>query len=266
MSTTTTAETSRAGHDKREPLPMTAGSLRNRWMVRGGALPLVLALFAGLVAVFGPSHNASAAIKNPSSTHAASAQPATMTSAQSEETKSEVALYEAMRSLWEQHMEWTYSTIAAFADSSPGLTATLERLLQNQVDIGNAIKPYYGDAAGAALTVLLKAHINGVVPILQAAKAGDSTALGKAEAAEYANAQAIGNFLARANPKFWPEAAMRQMMKIHIQQTIAYASDLLTGKYAEAIASYGQAESHMLQMADMLSAGIIGAFPNRFAS
>ena len=47
------------------------------------------------------------------------------------------------------------------------------RLLRNQVDIGNAIKPFYGDAAGSRLTALLKEHIVGAVALLAAAKTGD---------------------------------------------------------------------------------------------
>lgn len=37
----------------------------------------------------------------------------------------------------------------------PDLDATTQRFLQNQTDIGDAIKPYYGDPAGAKLTATL---------------------------------------------------------------------------------------------------------------
>jgi hypothetical protein len=55
-------------------------------------------------------------------------------------------------------------------------------------------------------------------------------------------------------------------MKEHTDQTVVYASDQLRGKYADSIAAYGVAEAHMLQMADLLSAGIIKAFPSKFTS
>ena len=61
------------------------------------------------------------------------------------------------------------------------------RLLGNQTDIGNAIKPYYGDAAGGALTTLLQSHINDAVAVLKAAKSGNAQATKTAEAAFYAN-------------------------------------------------------------------------------
>ena len=175
----------------------------------------------------------------------------------------QIALYTAMAHLWAQHMEWTYATVVAFAEESPAFTASVNRLLQNQVDIGNAIKPFYGDSAGDQLTALLKEHITDAVPVLTAAKAGDSAALNTAVAAWYANANAIGDFLAAANPN-WKKADMESMMQLHITQTIAYASDALAGDYTKAIADYGIAEQHMQEMSDMLSAGLIQQFPKQF--
>ena len=179
-------------------------------------------------------------------------------------TASQSALYQAMQNVWQQHMEWTFATIAAFAVESPGYTATVNRLLANQDDIGNAIEPYYGAAAGNELTALLKAHITGVADILTAAKAGDSAGQAKAVAAEYANAKAIGDFLATANPKNWSRSSMEKMMKTHIDQTLVYATDLLKGDVAQGIVDYGLAESHMVDMANMLSAGVIAQFPRKF--
>ena len=178
-------------------------------------------------------------------------------------TSKQIGLYTAMAHLWAQHMEWTYATVVTFAQGSPALTPSLNRLLQNQADIGDAIKPFYGDAAGDQLTALLKEHINEAVPVLTAAKAGDSAALQIAVADWYANAKEIGDFLATANPK-WDKAEMENMMKSHITQTIAYASDALAGDYAKAIANYGIAEQHMQEMSDMLSAGLIQQFPGQF--
>lgn len=170
-------------------------------------------------------------------------------------------LYVAMRSLWSQHMEWTYATVTAFVSDSPGYEASVNRLLQNQQDIGDAIRPFYGKAAANRLTALLTEHIKLAVPVLVAAKSGNEDALNAAVADWYANAKQVGSFLAKANPN-WRGA--RKMLKTHITQTIAYASDQLQGDYAKSIADYEKAEDHMLMLADQLSAGIIDQFPGRF--
>jgi hypothetical protein len=172
--------------------------------------------------------------------------------------------HDAMRELWEQHVAWTRLAIVDFASGSEGFPATAARLMQNQVDIGNAIKPYYGAAAGNELTNLLHEHIAIAVEVMQAAKAGDTAAFNSANARWYANANSIADFLAKAAPQHWQQDMMRQMMKVHLDQTLTEASDQLTGKYAASAAEYDQIETHILEMADGLSAGIIAAFPNKF--
>ena len=179
-------------------------------------------------------------------------------------TARQLAFHDAMRKLWEDHITWTRLAIVDFAAGSPSLQATEARLLANQVDIGNAVAPYYGRAAGAKLTALLKEHILGAVAVLQAAKAGDAAGLAKANAAWYANANQIADFLASANPRNWPKAEMREMMKTHLDATLVEATDTLQGKYPESVRAYDDVHKQILEMADMLSDGIMRQFPSRF--
>lgn len=176
----------------------------------------------------------------------------------------QAGLQTAMRTLWIQHMEWTWSTVTAFASDSPSLQADLDRLLRNQQDIGNGIEPYYGKDAAKQLTDLLTIHINQAVPVLSAAKAGDRPALSKAVNDWYRNAQDIADFLATANPDNWPQATVRELMKAHIEMTVGYASDILGGKSEDAVKKYDEAEEHMIHLADTLAEGIITQFPDKF--
>src|SRR5262245_37276232 len=112
-----------------------------------------------------------------------------------EMNRKQLVFHDAMRKLWEDHVTWTRLAIVSFASENPDLPATEARLLQNQTDIGNAVKPYYGAAAGNRLTALLKDHILGAVALLQAAKAGDQTMIKQRSDEWYANANDIADFL-----------------------------------------------------------------------
>ena len=179
-------------------------------------------------------------------------------------TAAQARFHDQMRKLWEDHVTWTRLAIVSFADGSAGFDATAGRLLANQTDIGDAIKPFYGAAAGNELTSLLRDHISIAVQVLQAAKAADNAAFASAKAAWYSNADDIADFLAAAKPRSWPQAEMRAAMTQHLDQTLAEAADELNGRYAASVADYDKIHHHILDMADLLSAGIIRAFPQRF--
>lgn len=179
-------------------------------------------------------------------------------------TAKQAALQDAMRKLWEQHVAWTRMAIVGFAAGNPDLQMTEDRLLRNQVDIGDAIKPYYGRAAGDKLTALLKDHITGAVALLQAAKSGDDAATAAAKDAWYVNGRQVADFLSSANPQNWPRGAVRSMMKTHLDQTLDEAVAQLNGDYAASIREYDAIEDHILEMADTLSSGIVKQFPRRF--
>jgi len=175
-----------------------------------------------------------------------------------------VALRTSMDKLWEDHITWTRMVIVDFAAGLPDLPNAEARLLRNQVDIGNAIKPYYGRAAGNKLTSLLRQHILEAVPVLQAAKAGDKAKLTAALNAWYANANQIAAFLSKANPHNWPLPMMRAMMRQHLGLTTKEAVARLQGNWAADIAAYDQVHREILQMSAMLSDGIVRQFSARF--
>src|SRR5438105_11068747 len=79
-----------------------------------------------------------------------------------------------MRKLWEDHVTWTRLFIVSVAGNLGDTKATTDRLLQNQADIGNAIVPFYGRAAGDKLTSLLRDHILIAADLVGAAKANDT--------------------------------------------------------------------------------------------
>jgi hypothetical protein len=176
----------------------------------------------------------------------------------------QIGLNSAMRDLWTDHMQWTWSTVDAFFHNQDGLQPQLDRLLANQADIGSAIVPFYGQDAGDQLTALLTTHIEQAVPVLTAAQAGDGASLESALSDWYGNAEEIADFLSAANPDNWPQSATRPMMEGHIDTTVAYATDLLNGDYASAIEHFDEATDHMMMLADTLAAGVIAQFPEQF--
>ena len=54
------------------------------------------------------------------------------------------------------------------------------------------------------------------------------------------------------------------MMRDHLDLTLAEAADRLAGDFEQDIADYDAVHLEILQMADMLSRGIIAQFPDRF--
>jgi hypothetical protein len=175
-----------------------------------------------------------------------------------------VSLHEDLRKLWEDHITWTRLAIISLETGSPDTSATVARLLRNQVDLGNAIKTYYGNAAGNELTRQLKAHILIAADVIAAAKAGDQEKLVDAQAKWVANADRIATVLNSVNPRYWKLDALKTEMHMHLKLTTAEAVARLQGNWSADVAAYDKVHEHILHMSDLLSDGIVTQFPGRF--
>lgn len=169
-----------------------------------------------------------------------------------------------MRKLWEDHVSWTRLYIISALEDLADKHATTNRLLQNQTDIGNAIKPLYGETAGNALTALLKDHILIAAELIDAVKTGDTVLSQSAGTRWDANADAIAEFLSGANPKNWALADMKTMMREHLSATTAEVVARLKKDWEGDVRAYDEVHRQILHMADMLSSGIIIQFQDRF--
>ena len=169
-----------------------------------------------------------------------------------------------MRQLWEDHIVWTRLAIISLTTDSPDTQATVGRLLSNQIDIGNAVKPFYGKAAGDKLTAELRQHILIAAELVAAAKAGDQAKLADAQARWEENADRIASVLNSVNPRFWKLAALKAEMRMHLALTKQEAVARLSGDWDADVAAYDRIHRHILHMSDFLSAGLVKQFPKRF--
>lgn len=178
-------------------------------------------------------------------------------------SKSQVDLKMTERKLWSDHVLWTRNFIISDLASLEDKDAVLQRLLKNQDDIGNAIKPYYGEDAGNNLAQLLREHITIAGQVVDAAKSGNKKDLEKYNKDWYENADKISEFLSSANPN-WSNKDLKDMLYKHLQLTTDEVLARLNKDWKADISAYDKGENHMLMFADMLSNGIMKQFPEKF--
>jgi hypothetical protein len=209
-------------------------------------LPVVL-LFI-LVSTIGTANTVEAAKKSPSAK--------TFTAA-------EIQLKYDMQELWIEHAWWTRSFIVSNLAGLEDQEAVLNRLLKNQVDIGDIIKPYYGEGAGTKLTALLREHILIAGNIIEAAKKGDQANLANFNTEWNRNASEIVAFLTAANPN-WNKKELTDMFQLHLKLTTDEVVARLNKDWTGDIKAADLNEEHLIHMADLLTEGIVKQFPNKF--
>jgi hypothetical protein len=214
---------------------------------------ITLAVSSGILVSMGVMLAPHAQTPSPAASKKAGATAATM---------SATDLRNAMHKLWLEHTAYTRSYIVSAVAGLPDLPVVTQRLLRNQDDIGNAIKPLYGDEAGKKLAALLRDHILIAADVVKAAKASDSKAVEAGQKKFHGNADDIATFLASANPN-WQKPMLTDMLYKHLDFVAKQAVSRIKMDWAADIQAYDAGNQHMLMFADMLSDGIIKQNPKK---
>ena len=86
------------------------------------------------------------------------------------------AFHDRMRELWTDHAVYTRSLIVSTVAGLPDSAEVSQRLMRTQDELGEAIKPYYGDASGSQLASLLRNQVQLAAKTVTAAKGPTTTA------------------------------------------------------------------------------------------
>src|SRR5689334_1784771 len=87
---------------------------------------------------------------------------------------SRLALQDQLRQLGSERVFWMRVFIIDSLHALPDKDVTFNRLMKNQFDLGNAFKPYYGDAMGAQLTSLLEEQVRQTANLIASIPTGST--------------------------------------------------------------------------------------------
>lgn len=170
-----------------------------------------------------------------------------------------------LRKLWEDHTSYTHAYIVSALAGLPDTKTVSERLLRNQQDIGDAIKPYYGDEAGDKLAYLLKQHVLIATKVAADAKAGKKTDLNRTRKAWSQNSKDIAIFLNHINPNL-SEDDIESILQTHLDLIMQQVTARLHKDWRGDIEASGKNTEDMLKFADALADGMARQFPDKLAS
>ena len=171
----------------------------------------------------------------------------------------QVRFMNTFRELWEQHVMWTRSLIISTASNLPDLQYISNRLLRNPSDFANVLRLFYGNKKANEFKELFLNHLLIAAKLVNDAKVGNMEAVAQDRKKWYENADEIATYLSEINPK-WNKQEWQKMLYEHLKMTEDEVTLRLKGQYSEDIAIYDLIEAQALNMADVMSQGIIHQF------
>jgi len=170
------------------------------------------------------------------------------------------ATHVEMRRLWSERTTWTRTYVVDALANLPDTQAATDRLLQNQVDIGTALRPYLGAKRSDRLVGLLENDVTLATEVVESARIGDARHLKEAHDAWDLNAAALGAALADANVSGAGDLPV-WILAEHAN-TEGQSVDRINIDWAGDISQYEAAAAVDQKIADAVSGGLAAGTPN----
>lgn len=170
-----------------------------------------------------------------------------------------VDLNRKLRILWMQHVYWTRLTVNSIVDGLDDVNQTTARLLRNPSDFATVLRPIYGDVTASQFEKLLRDHLTIAAEFVTALKSGNYNEAEEAQKRWYANADEIADFLARINP-YWSKEEWQHMLYEHLGLLSEEMAARIAKDYTKNVALGDSIEQQALEMADVMTSGIVQQF------
>lgn len=163
-----------------------------------------------------------------------------------------------------EHMDLTYSAVAATLNGSPSADADGADLYKNGTDLGAAVGSYYGKDAEKTFNSVWKLHLDEFVNYAVASSKKDEA--GKKKALDTIDAQytkPLAKYLADANENL-PEDALYTGLSTHVDMTAEMIDDVAKGDFTAATKLRDSGADHLTSLFSTLASGTVAKFPEKF--
>ena len=178
-------------------------------------------------------------------------------------SKAEVDLKSQMRRLWGEHVAWIRMTISSLVLDLPDASFVVARLLKTATDMGDSLRPFYGNQVGDAYGQLLKEHITLAGDLIKASKEGNKERAEKIERSWYRNGDEISVFLNGINP-YISLPGFKKMFREHLDMSKHEVVSMMNKDFGTDVAISDMMLTEGLEMADVISGAIIQQYPWAF--
>lgn len=162
----------------------------------------------------------------------------------------EVDLKTTMLKLWSDHGNYTVFVIKSIVDHNQDTDVLLPRLLNNQKEIGDQLKPYIGTAKGNKLTKVLQEHIKLAGEVIKAATYNKP--IEQAKAKLFKNSDEVAMVLTSINPDILPYEETQEMFRVHNEFVINMTIARLQKNYKKEIKLYDAYINELVMMSNMI--------------
>ena len=177
---------------------------------------------------------------------------------------SEGTLQVNMRKLWEDHVSWTRMYIISATANAPDKAATLDRLMKNQDDIGNAMRCSMGTARDRSSPASSRTT-SGSPASSWMQRRSPTSRRSRMPRSDGARTRTSSRCSWRPRIRRTEVDDLKTMLHQHLDLTTKEVTAYLGKDWKGSIEAYDKVRDQALEMADALSSGIMKQFPQKAA-
>lgn len=171
----------------------------------------------------------------------------------------EVDLSNDMRQAWTQHAFWTMIYMNSLYHSLDDLEDVQARLMQTPEDIAAVFDKFYSQSMVNQLTQLLVEHIQIGRELMAAVRDNDNQRADQLDSQWNQNAERIARLLSNANSEYNYDEILQMLLR-HLDMLKRQMMASLSGEYGEAIRLFDENENQLMELADVLTEGLLEQF------